>query len=151
MTEFAYVLSRTRRAVLIAGVLIISCFVLCTQANAQGRGGMRHGGGGVDRELFQLTQVLSLTADQQAQIRPLLFEQRRKIEAVRRSAAGSDSAAQPIRGQIETIRKDTEANLSALLNDDQKVKFAAWLEQRRERRGPDDQAPAAPATTPPNA
>ena len=154
MSDSACVVSRTRRAMLIAGILIASCCAFCTQANAQGHGGMHHGGGGgggVDRELIQLTQVLSLTSDQQAQIRPLLVAQRQKIEALRRSAGGSDPAAQPIRDQIEAIRKDTDASISALLNDDQKAKFAAWQQQRRERRGQGEEGPLAPATTPPNA
>ncbi|MFY9852366.1 MAG: hypothetical protein WAK26_00640 [Terracidiphilus sp.] len=150
MIESASPFSRSRHAMLIAGVFIASCFAFCMQANAQGRG-MRHGGGGVDRELIELTEVLSLTNDQQAQIRPLLFEQRRKIEAVRRSAAGSDPAAQPMHEQIEAIRKDTDANISALLNDDQKAKFASWQQQRRERRGQGEQGPSAPDSTPPNA
>ncbi|MGD0737924.1 MAG: hypothetical protein ABR976_22555 [Terracidiphilus sp.] len=151
MNQFAYAVSRAWRAMLIAGILIATCSALCAHANAQGRGGMRHGGGGVDRELIELTQVLSLTPDQQAQIRPLLFAQRQKIEAVRSSAAGSDPVAQPVHDQIVAIRKDTDASILALLNDDQKAKFAAWQQQRRERRRQGEEPQATPNPTPPNA
>jgi Spy/CpxP family protein refolding chaperone len=148
MIEFVSVVSRTRRTLLMASILIASCFVLCTQANAQGRG---HGFGGVDRELNQLTQVLSLTSDQQAQVKPLLVAQREKVEALRSSSAGSEPAVQPARDEIEAIHKDTDAKIAALLNDDQKTKFAAWQQQRRERRGHGGDGSAAPVTTPPGA
>jgi Spy/CpxP family protein refolding chaperone len=151
MIEFVSVVSRMRRALLIASILSACCCALGTQANAQGRGGMHHGGGGVDRELNQLTQVLSLTSDQQTQVKPLLIAQREKMEPLRSPAAGRDPAAQPIHEQIEAIRKDTDAKIAALLNDDQKAKFAAWQQQRRERRGQGGDGSAVPNTTSPGA
>jgi hypothetical protein len=48
---------------------------------------------------------------------------------------------------MEAIRNDTDSKITALLNDDQKPKFAAWQQQRKEamehRHGPGgDSAPA---------
>jgi Spy/CpxP family protein refolding chaperone len=34
---------------------------------------------------------------------------------------------------MEAIRNDTDTKISALLNDDQKAKFAAWQAQRKAR------------------
>jgi Spy/CpxP family protein refolding chaperone len=131
------------RALLMAGILFAGCCALSVPANAQGRGGMGQRGGGIERQLSELTQVLGLSGDQQAQVKGLLEARRAKMEALR---AGG---AQPSREQMEAIHRDTDANIAALLTDDQKVKFAAWQQQRMEqRRGQGGGAP--PAAQPPN-
>lgn len=139
--------SFTRRAVLAAVLLAGSC-ALWAQAdqppaspNGSPQGQMR--GPNAERELGQLTQTLSLTPDQQTQIKALLQERRGKMEALR---SGENP---PTREQMQAIRKDTDAKISALLNDDQKTKFAAWQQQRMEHgRGPGgpggDQPPPPP-------
>jgi Spy/CpxP family protein refolding chaperone len=101
---------------------------------------MGHRGPNAERELLgQLTQTLSLTPDQQTQVKALLQERRGKMEALR------SSGTQPTREQMEGIRKDIDAKISALLNDDQKAKFAAWQQQRMQnRRGPGGDAPSPP-------
>jgi Spy/CpxP family protein refolding chaperone len=141
--------SFTRRAVLAAVLLAGSC-ALWAQSdqppappNAQPQGEMRGRGPNAEREIGQLTQTLSLTPDQQTQVKALLQERRGKMEALR------SSANPPTREQMQAIRKDTDAKISALLNDDQKTKFAAWQQQRMQgRRGPGgpggDQPPPPP-------
>jgi Spy/CpxP family protein refolding chaperone len=97
---------------------------------------MHQRGGNPERALQQLTQVLSLTADQQTQVKSLLAERRQKMEALRNSGSGSDTAspgAPPSRQQMEAIRNETDTKITALLNDDQKTKFAAWQQQRKAR------------------
>jgi len=89
---------------------------------------MHQRGGGIERELSELTQVLALTGDQQAQVKALLIERREKMEALR------SGGSQPNREQMEAIRQDANGKIRALLNDDQKAKFAAWQQQRMERR-----------------
>jgi Spy/CpxP family protein refolding chaperone len=130
------------RALLMAGILVAGCCALCVPASGQGRGGTHQRGGGGERELSELTQVLGLSVDQQAQVKTLLDERRAKMEALR------SGGTPPSREQMEGIRKDTDAKIAALLNDDQKAKFAAWQQQRMERRrgqGGGD----APAAQPP--
>ena len=129
--------SFTRRALLVAVLLAGSCAV-CAQADqppgpppGPPDGQMRGRGPNAERELGQLTETLSLTPDQQTQVKALLQERRGKVEALR---SGENP---PSREQMQAIRKDTDAKISALLNDDQKTKFAAWQQQRMQgRRGP---------------
>jgi Spy/CpxP family protein refolding chaperone len=131
-----------RPALLLAGVLLAgSCAVWAQDEPQTGppAGEMRHRGPNAERELGQLTQTLSLTPDQQTQVKALLQERQGKMEALR------SSGTQPTREQMEGIRKDTDAKISALLNDDQKAKFAAWQQQRMQhRRGPGGDAPPPP-------
>lgn len=155
MNELVYGYLLARRTLLLAGVLVVSCCALWAQNDSPPPGQMHGRGGNPERELQQLTQVLSLTADQQTQVKTLLAEQREKMEALRKPASGGDASSQaapPSREQMVAIRQDTDAKITALLNDDQKPKFAAWQQQRKEamehRRGPDGDS--APAPQPPN-
>jgi Spy/CpxP family protein refolding chaperone len=131
-----------RPALLLAGVLLAgSCAVWAQNEPQTGppAGGMGHRGPNAERELGQLTQTLSLTPDQQTQVKALLQERRGKMEALR------SSGTQPTREQMESIRKDTDDKISAFLTDDQKAKFAAWQQQRMQnRRGPGGDAPPPP-------
>ena len=139
MMKFAKQYLLARRTLLMAAVLATSSCALWAQSEQPG-GEMRTGGPNIERELGQLTQALTLTADQQTQVKALLEQRRGKMKALR---AGE---AQPTREQMEGIRKDTDSKITALLNDDQKTKFAAWQQQRMERRrgGGGDAAPPPP-------
>lgn len=131
-----------RPALLLAGILLAGSCALYAQDEPQTAppaGRMGHRGPNAERELGQLTQALSLAPDQQTQVKALLQERRGKMEALR------TSGTQPTREQMEGIRKDTDDKISALLNDDQKAKFAAWQQQRMQnRRGPGGDAPPPP-------
>ena len=141
--------SFARRAVLAAVLLAGSC-ALWAQADqppapptGPPQGEMRGRGPDTERELGQLTYHLSLTPDQQTQVKALLQERRGKMEALR------SGGTPPTREQMMTIRKDTDTKISALLNEDQKTKFAALQQERMEhRRGPGgpggDQPPPPP-------
>jgi len=133
MIKFVQGNSFARRTLLMASIVAAGYGVFCAQAYGQGRGGMRQRGGG-DQELTELTQVLSLTSDQQPQVRTLLTDQRQQMQALRNSAASSDASDTSLptmQEQMQTIRKNTNDNIMALLDDDQKTKFAAWLQQRQ--------------------
>src|ERR1700677_265679 len=136
-----------RRMLLMAAILVVSCGAVW----AQSPGPMRGRGGNPERELQQLTHVLSLTADQQTQVKALLAEQRQKMEALRNSNSDASSQGTPSRReQMESIRNDTDTKITALLNDDQKSKFAAWQQERKSRMeqreggGPGDAPPPQP-------
>jgi periplasmic protein CpxP/Spy len=143
MFELGYGLLLARRALLTAGILIASCCALYAQADTQAAppangpaaGEMYHHGPQVERELKQLSRILSLTDEQQTQVKSILEAQHQQIEQLRNSTAQSGQAAetQPSREQIEAIRQGANAKIEALLNDDQKSKFEAWLQQRKER------------------
>ena len=158
MFEFTFGLLLARRVLLSASILIASCCALYAQADTQtappanspGAGGMYHYGRGGQHELKQLSRVLSLTGEQQTQVKSILDAQHQQIEQLRNSTAqsGQANAAQPNREQIQAIRQDTKSKIEALLNDDQKTKFEAWLQQRKERmeqrRGQQGQPAPAP-------
>jgi Spy/CpxP family protein refolding chaperone len=137
------------RGLLMAAILIVSCGAVWAQNDAPPAGPMHQRGGNPERELQQLTHVLSLTADQQTQVKALLAEQRQKMEALRNSNSDTSSQATPSRReQMESIRNDTDTKITAFLNDDQKTKFAAWQQERKarmeQRQGPGGENASAP-------
>jgi Spy/CpxP family protein refolding chaperone len=153
-----------RRGLWLAGVLALGTFTLgacalMAQNDGPPPGGRGGGPGGrgfnPDRQVEMLTHRLNLTADQQTQVKAVLTEQRQKMEALRNAApaasADSSQAAPNRRQQMETIRTDSDAKITALLNDDQKTKYAAMVQERKERteqRGGGDGPPPPPPPPP---
>jgi Spy/CpxP family protein refolding chaperone len=136
------------RGLFMAAILVVSCGALWAQNDAQSPGPMRGRGGNPERELQQLTQVLSLSPDQQTQVKSLLTERRQKMEALRNSNSDTSSQGAPSRReQMESIRNDTDTKITALLNDDQKTKFAAWQQERKARM--EQQQGGGPGGAPP--
>ena len=140
-----------KRTLLLAGVLALASTAAWAQNDAPPAGQMRPRGGNPERELQQLTQRLNLTADQQGQVKTLLAERSKKMEELRSAAPSADGSTAPApREQMEAIRNDTDTKINALLNDDQKAKFAAWQQERKERMerrqnpGGDNSAPPPP-------
>ncbi len=162
MFEFTYGLLLARRALLTASILFTSCCLALAQTDTQATpqasspaaGPMHYHRHGVERQVKHLTHLLSLTPDQQTQVKAILAEQRQQMQQLRSSAAqnGQNSAAsQPDREQFQSIRQDTKTKIEALLNDDQKTKFEAWIQQRQQRmqqrrgqQGQQDSSPNAP-------
>lgn len=116
-------------------------------------------GPGVDRQLKHLTKLLTLTEDQQAQVKVILTDQHQQIKALfdqTRSAENSGNAdaggppspeaMQAQRSQIRLIRDAANAKISALLTDAQKAKFTAWQDQQKKREAQqgDDMPPPPP-------
>jgi Spy/CpxP family protein refolding chaperone len=123
-------------------------------------------GPSVDRELKQLTQMLTLTTAQQIQVKAILTDQHQQIEALfnqskpaaqngktTSDAASSDDqrpdweAMQKMRTAAKAIREDANAKIAETLTDDQKVKFAAWEKKRQKssaRQESDDMPPPPP-------
>jgi len=97
-----------------------------------------------NRQLQRLTQELSLTADQQSQIKPMLFERQQKIQALMQNGSLSQEDR---RAQARTISEGTNNSIKALLTDDQKQKFDA-MQERMRRGGPGGGGPGGPP--PPN-
>jgi hypothetical protein len=92
---------------------------------AQGGGAPGAGGGGgrggmtPDAQLAALTTALTLSADQQAKIKPILEADAAKITALR-TAQDPD-----MRTKMTTIRTDQHAAIKALLTADQATKYDA--------------------------
>lgn len=85
-----------------------------------------------NRQLERLTRELSLTTDQQTQIKPMLVERQQKMQALFQNQSLSQEDR---RTQMRTIMEGSNNSIKAILNDDQKQKFDA-MQQQRMRRGP---------------
>jgi periplasmic protein CpxP/Spy len=123
----------------LAGMLMAAC-----AANAQADGqtaaptnppaaGAMRPYRGVERQVRKLTEVLSLTSDQQAQVKTILIAQRQQMMQLHQSAEAGASQ-QAAREQMKSLHEATDAKINALLNDEQKSKFAAWQQQMKEMR-----------------
>jgi len=108
----------------------------------QGRGPMRMD---PDRQLERMTKELGLTADQQAQIKPLLVDRQQKMQALFQNQS---LAQEDRRTQMRTITEGTNNSIKAILNDDQKQKFAAMQERNRRGGGGPGGPPAGGAPQP---
>jgi periplasmic protein CpxP/Spy len=142
MLEVSYGFLLARRTLVLAGVLVASCCALFAQADPQSTppagapppGEWRHHGPGIDRELHHLTMLLSLTAEQQTQVKALLTAQREQFEELhKQSSSSAETATPPSREQVEAIHQATDSKIEALLNEEQKTKFAAWQKEREQR------------------
>ncbi len=134
------------RPLLLASILAAGSSALWAQSDqppSPPPGQMGQRGPNAERELAQLTEALSLTPDQQTQVKTILKERREKMEALRASGT------QPTREQMVTVRKDADTKISALLNDDQKAKFAILQQQRSSRRRGGGSGDATPPPPPP--
>ncbi|MGA7524929.1 MAG: hypothetical protein WBW84_20940 [Acidobacteriaceae bacterium] len=97
-----------------------------------------------DRQLAHLTKTLDLTADQQAQIKPILLARQQQMQALWQDQSLS---RQDRRAKAQAIQQDTQTQLEAALNDQQKQKYeemrAKMQARRQQRMGGQNQAPDA--------
>ncbi len=136
MIDMFYLASIARRALLLCSLLITSCCDLLAQTGGPpgpppSSQSEAERGPGVDRAVNQLTQWLTLTDAQQSQVRALLTDQKRRIDELRQSMQSELSKSDATREKMDEIRDRTDTKIAALLDESQKVKFAAWQEQRR--------------------
>lgn len=99
-----------------------------------------------NRQLERLTRELSLTTDQQAQIKPMLLERQHKMQALMQNQS---LAPEDRRTQMRTIMEGSNNSIKAILTDDQKQKFDA-MQQQRMRRGPGGPPPEGASPQPQN-
>jgi Spy/CpxP family protein refolding chaperone len=176
MADFPYYLLLARRSLLLAGIFVASCCALWAQTDGPGGPSpdgpppgemqMQARGPNVERQLKQLAQLLTLSADQQTQVKAILTDQREQIQALfkqSKPAAEGDKAsaaaasAEPqipsqetmeaMRAARKTIRQDAHARIAALLTDEQKTKFAAW-QQKREKAAAREESEEMPPPPP---
>lgn len=114
-----------KRLLIICGLL----FSMITFANAQGGG--RPMGTPEERAaktLTMLTEKLTLTADQQTKVKAILLDQNTQVAKAREEAGDDRQAA---RAKMMKIMEDNNVKITALLTDDQKKTYAAYLEERK--------------------
>ena len=133
-----------RKFAMRAGVVALCSVALCaTPMLAQAGGGAPGGGGGSrgmmtpDAQLAQLTTALTLSADQQSKIKPILEADAAKITALR-TAQDPD-----MRTKMTTIRTEQHAAIKAILTADQATKYDAMPQGGRGGGGAPPAAPPA--------
>jgi periplasmic protein CpxP/Spy len=83
-----------------------------------------------DKQLAHMTAKLNLTADQQAQIKPILQDRNTQMMALHSdtSLAGPDKMA-----KMKSINQENRAKIDAVLNDQQKKQWAELQAQQKEK------------------
>ena len=122
-----------RRCTALVGVVALSMATLNTvPAMAQGGGG---GGGRMmmtpDQQVAAIDKAVSLTDDQKPKVLTIIQDSQKKMADLRNS--GEDM--QTLRPKMMQIRQDQNEKIKALLTDDQKTKYDAYIASMR-RGGP---------------
>jgi periplasmic protein CpxP/Spy len=100
-----------------------------TQSTEQGQpAGHRHMT--PDEQVAHMAKRYSLTADQQAQIKPILANQQQQMQALRQDTTLSRDDK---RAKAQSIHADSSNKIQALLNDTQRQKFAQDQQRRQQR------------------
>jgi protein CpxP len=127
----------------LAGLLMAAGGAAIAQENAapvpqQGQGYGHRGMMSPEEQLNHLTKALSLSSDQQAQIKPILDNAHQQAMQLHQD----QSLAQQDRfTKMQALHQDTNTKIEAVLNDTQKQKFEEMQAKRQEHmRG--GQAPA---------
>jgi periplasmic protein CpxP/Spy len=83
-----------------------------------------------DKQLAHLTTKLSLSADQQAQIKPILQDRQSQMMALHSDTtlAGPDKMA-----KMKSLNQEEHAKIEAILNDDQKKQWAEMQAKQKAR------------------
>ena len=91
--------------------------------------GMHHRGMNADQQLKKMTKKLNLSADQQAQIKPMLESQDQQMEQLRMDKTMS---RQDRHQKMMDIRQDTSQKIEGVLNDTQKQKYESMHKGMKE-------------------
>jgi protein CpxP len=126
----------------LAGLLSVAGGAALAQDNAAPQQGQGYGHHGMnpDAQLQHLTKQLDLSAEQQAQIKPILENRDQQMKQLwqDQSLAPADRHA-----KMKTIQEDSKGKIEAALNDTQKQKFEA-MQARMHERQQGGEAPQAP-------
>jgi hypothetical protein len=78
-----------------------------------------------------LGKKLNLSADQVAQIKPILADRQQQMSALR---ADTSLSQQDKRAKFKAVQQDSKTKLEAVMNDSQKQQFEQMMAERREKR-----------------
>ena len=83
-------------------------------------------------EMFikNLNKEVTLTADQSTKIQAIQLENTKKVDEIR--AKGMDGDKKAMRQEVKAANETTDSQIKALLTDEQKTKFDAWQERKKE-------------------
>ena len=92
----------------------------------------------VDDQLKNLTDRLSLTADQQAKIKSILEDTHAQAQTLMHDNSLSQDDR---RSKMRSLHESSSAKVRDLLNDDQKKKFDAWQQEMRTQHAGGEKPP----------
>jgi hypothetical protein len=84
-----------------------------------------------DKAAARLGKKLNLSADQTAQIKPILSDQQQQMQAVR---ADTSLSQDDRRSKAKGIMQDSRTKMEAVMNDQQKQQFEQMLQEQKARR-----------------
>jgi len=113
-----------KKLLMICGML----FGVITFAHAQGGNRGRTPEERATKSTAQLTEKLTLTADQQTKIHDILLDQNTQMNKAREEA-GDDRKG--MRTKMMTLMQGNNEKIKAVLTDDQKKAYETFLEERR--------------------
>jgi Spy/CpxP family protein refolding chaperone len=112
-------------------LFVVSGFAAAYQGGGpMGPGGGRRGMMSPDARLKRMTKDLNLTSDQQAKIKPILVDEQNKMMDLRNDMSLD---RQTMREKMMQLQKDTNDQIRALLNDQQKETFDKLQQARQDR------------------
>lgn len=79
----------------------------------------------------ELTTELGLTADQSSKIKAVQLESLTKIDTIKAKATDADKKAS--KKEAKAVSDAANASIKAVLTDEQKAKFDAWVEAKKEK------------------
>ncbi len=117
-------------------IAAVALLVLCTSVMAQGQGNRRSASERAKSETENITKALVLTADQAAKVLEINLKYAAK-DSIRRAEMGA-SGANIDRDAMMKARQEQAAaqalELKALMTDDQKAKYDAYVKEREAER-----------------
>jgi periplasmic protein CpxP/Spy len=93
------------------------------------------------RQTKRMAKKLSLTADQQAKIEPILADRDQQMQSLRANTA---LAASDRKAQFRSVVQDSDSKIEAVLTDTQKAQYEQMKQSRRTKH---QQAQSAPANS----
>jgi periplasmic protein CpxP/Spy len=141
--EEQHIMRNTLCTLALAGLLTLAGGAAIAQDNAaaapqQGQG-YGHHGMNPEAQLQHLTKHLDLTAEQQAQIKPILENRDAQMKQLWQDQALSQ---QDRHAKMQAIHQDTNSKIEAVLNDTQKQKFAEMQTRMQQEHARGGGAPA---------
>ncbi|HXG01012.1 MAG TPA: Spy/CpxP family protein refolding chaperone [Bacteroidota bacterium] len=109
------------------GAIILSLFLVCPDAPAQGPGRPRLS---PEERAAELKKVLNLTDEQTSKVK-VIYEQQEK--EMRELFASTDGDRAAMREAMQQKVKEMDEKILAVLNTDQQKKYKQWVEERRSR------------------
>ena len=131
-------MKRISTLVLVGAAALASAFAQQTQAPPDSQApppqaaGQPHGHGRTpDAQLKALTKKLNLSAEQQAQLRPILEDRATQMQAIRND---SNLSRTDRRSKLKDLREESTQKLEAVLTAEQKQTYEAMPQKSKEHR-----------------